>query len=346
MTTSQMPVIYAPADPSFTKVYPELAAAIGLNESITLVQIAFWIKQSKTLIDNEYWTYQSIRDMRDKAFSYWSTATINRNIHSLLRLGLIKEANHNTRKGDTTRWFALVIEKVKTLPGVQLIFETIEPKRTRGGVSKRDEVSQNETVCLKMKQSLELEVSQNETTLPEIFTESTQNKEIASTDAQPQTEKPQKAKAVRQANPHFDAIAKAFGHTEERKPTKTEAGRIAKAAAELKEAGYTPEQIPAIYAYVLKQSTIQKWKGFTALALPAHARNWLNSLPKIASIPPQPVESDWQPDPDAGFAERYFTDDGVYLGSRREGYEKYRAYRQQQEQGRQPAAATLLGSLL
>lgn len=99
-------------------------------------------------------------------------------------------------------------------------------------------------------------------------TESLENTELASGDAKPA--KPPKAKKERPRNPMFDAIALVFGYTDEKKPTPTEGGLIGKVSAELTTAGYTPDQIPAIYAYCVQQG----FKAFTARALAAHAGNW------------------------------------------------------------------------
>lgn len=107
--------------------------------------------------------------------------------------------------------------------------------------------------------------------------------------------------------------------------------------------GITPEEFLTWTRYyqkhqrVVKDGTDVNLK--TAKTLSTYITGW------IAAGKPDPTkptaaqtagayahQSDWTPDPDAGYADRYFTDDGAYLGSKREGYEQYQAYRQQQKQ--------------
>ena len=94
-------------EPSVLRISPTLATEIGLNESIMLLQIEFWISISDNVQEGKRWTYQSVREMKEKAFPFWSLDTINRTVHSLLRKGLLIEGNYNKQKYDKTRWFAL-----------------------------------------------------------------------------------------------------------------------------------------------------------------------------------------------------------------------------------------------
>lgn len=77
-----------------------------------------------------------------------------------------------------------------------------------------------------------------------------------------------KPKKEKERNPYFDVIVKLFGYDE--KGVNSNAGIIRRVAKELKEAGYTPEQIPVIYAYCQSQT---HWTGFTPKALSSHAGN-------------------------------------------------------------------------
>jgi hypothetical protein len=129
---------------------PELAVEIGLNESIMLLQIAFWINQANNLRDGRWWTYQSVRDMQQKAFPYWSIATINRAATALEAAGFIVVGNYNSAKFDRTRWFALNTENIANLTSVRLVFQN----DTR--------ITQDDT-----------RTAQNDTTIPETTTETT-----------------------------------------------------------------------------------------------------------------------------------------------------------------------------
>lgn len=154
-------ILYEPVKSTVTRIMPELAKSIGLNESIVLLQISHWINISDNVEDGRYWTYQSFRDMRRKAFPYWSIFTIRRAILSLQEQSLITVGNFNKRKGDDTQWYSLNIEGCSRLTCVVLL--SADDGRP---VSKSNTLFENET-----------EVFQDHTTLPEITTENTQTKE-------------------------------------------------------------------------------------------------------------------------------------------------------------------------
>lgn len=142
--------------PVQTTINPKLAAEIGLNESLVLLQIAFWINHSNNLRDNEWWTYQSLEDMKEKAFPYWSIATISRVINNLVSSNLLRKSDaYNKRKNDRTQWFSLNLEGLSNLKSIKVILQN---EKT---------ISQNAKSTL-----------QNETTLPEYTPEkNTEQKE-------------------------------------------------------------------------------------------------------------------------------------------------------------------------
>jgi hypothetical protein len=88
----------------------------------------------------------------------------------------------------------------------------------------------------------------------------------------------EKPKRTARPNPHFDAIVAAFKF-DRAHLTKTEAGGIGKVAAELKAAGYTPEDIPQIHAYCVRKG----YEGFTPAALAKHAAAWRATQQKSAA---------------------------------------------------------------
>lgn len=120
-STSEPPTkwqIYTAADPMVERIIPSLAKEIGLNESIVLMQIAFWIKTSNNIADGAYWTYQTMEDMQQKAFPYWSINTIRRIVHNLAKKGYILIGQYNKRKGDNTQWYALEPDKLSSLKSI------------------------------------------------------------------------------------------------------------------------------------------------------------------------------------------------------------------------------------
>ncbi|MBB6218215.1 hypothetical protein HNQ80_004355 [Anaerosolibacter carboniphilus] len=150
-------------EPNAPRLNPALATEIGLNESLTLLQIEFWISISNNFIDGKRWTYQSIRDIQEKAFPFWSISTINRAIKALLDEGYIIEGNHNDAKYDKTRWFTLNFERLAELDSIQIYgVETRSSQNETGSNQNDTRSSQDETRS-----------TQKETTIPETTTEIT-----------------------------------------------------------------------------------------------------------------------------------------------------------------------------
>lgn len=151
--------IFTLNEPNAPRINPALAKEIGLNESLILLQIEFWISISNNERDGKRWTYQSVRDMQEKSFSFWSISTINRAVNKLIDEGYIIEGNFNKKKYDKTRWFALNFETLNEL-------ESISINGDDTGVFHNDTRSiQNDTRSI-----------QNDTTIPEITTEITTEK--------------------------------------------------------------------------------------------------------------------------------------------------------------------------
>ena len=152
--------IFTLNEPNAPRINPALAKEIGLNESLILLQIEFWISISNNERDGKRWTYQSVRDMQEKSFSFWSISTINRAVNKLIDEGYIIEGNFNKMKYDKTRWFALNFETLNEL-------ESISINGDDTGVFHNDTRSnQNDTRS-----------NQNDTTIPEITTEITTEKD-------------------------------------------------------------------------------------------------------------------------------------------------------------------------
>ena len=160
--------IFTLNEPNAPRINPALAKEIGLNESLILLQIEFWISISNNERDGKRWTYQSVRDMQEKSFSFWSISTINRAVNKLIDEGYIIEGNFNKMKYDKTRWFALNFETLNEL-------ESISINGDDTGVFHNDTRSnQNDTRS-----------NQNDTTIPEITTEITTEKDHSTAKAEP-----------------------------------------------------------------------------------------------------------------------------------------------------------------
>lgn len=99
-------------------VMPQLACKIGLNESIVLQQIHYWIeinkKADKNFKDNHYWTFNSYEEWH-KQFPFWSIITIKRIIKNLEKANLLITANYNQMKIDRTKWYRINYEELESL---------------------------------------------------------------------------------------------------------------------------------------------------------------------------------------------------------------------------------------
>lgn len=95
-------------------IAPSLAELVGLNESIILQQLHYWLNKSSKDIDGHTWIYNTYDDWKDQ-FPFWSISTIRRIISTLENSGIILTANYNQRKFDKTKWYSLDYEKLEQL---------------------------------------------------------------------------------------------------------------------------------------------------------------------------------------------------------------------------------------
>ena len=151
--------IYLPnTDRTIMRIFPQLAAEIGLNESLMFLQLEFLISIAKTeKHEDKKWTYQSIRDLQENYFPFWSTATVNRTLKSIEEKKLVHVGNFNKHKYDKTRWFSINWEIASELKSIKII------DSETGGVFQNDTRSNHN----------DTRSTQNDTTIPETTTETT-----------------------------------------------------------------------------------------------------------------------------------------------------------------------------
>lgn len=91
-------------------IIPELAIAIGLNESIVLQQIHYWCninqEAGKNYRDGYYWVYNSYSEWA-KQFPWWCERTIKTIFGSLEKRGLLISGNYNKLRMDRTKWYRI-----------------------------------------------------------------------------------------------------------------------------------------------------------------------------------------------------------------------------------------------
>lgn len=109
------PIIVRPKDRVTLRLWPELAVAIGRNESIVLLQIEYLLRISKNSQDGRRWVYHSARSLKDEYFPFWSESTIYRALTSLVKRDLLIVGDYNRHSYDQTNWYSLNLETLKTL---------------------------------------------------------------------------------------------------------------------------------------------------------------------------------------------------------------------------------------
>lgn len=89
----------------------KLAKNIGLNESIILQHLIFWIEKNKAnkkhYYDNYYWTYSTIKAF-GLIFPFWSERQILYILKNLEEKKIIKTGNYNKSAYDRTKWYAII----------------------------------------------------------------------------------------------------------------------------------------------------------------------------------------------------------------------------------------------
>ena len=95
-----------------------LAISIGLNESIVVQQIDYWIKNNeknkRNFKDGYYWTYNSFEKWHEE-FPFWSVITIKRIFTRLEELGILISANYNKTTFDRTKWYRIDYNVLNTI---------------------------------------------------------------------------------------------------------------------------------------------------------------------------------------------------------------------------------------
>ncbi|SEN02417.1 DnaD and phage-associated domain-containing protein [Mesobacillus persicus] len=97
-------------------VLPKLATRIGLNETIFLQQLFYWLNESKHTHDGHHWVYNTYEGWKVQ-FPFWSISTIRRIISKLEQEKLILSGNFNRLKLDKTKWYRINYEALEAING-------------------------------------------------------------------------------------------------------------------------------------------------------------------------------------------------------------------------------------
>lgn len=95
-------------------VLPSLATHIGLQESIFLQQLHYWLNRSNHEKDGHKWVYNSYKEWQ-KQFPFWSEKTISRIVKKLEDSGLVICDNFNSLVIDKTKWYRICYEKLSEI---------------------------------------------------------------------------------------------------------------------------------------------------------------------------------------------------------------------------------------
>lgn len=131
---------------------PTLATLIGLNESIVLQQVHYWLKIKEKAgqdhIDGHYWVYNTYRQWQEQ-FPFWHLNTIQRAFSSLEKKGLLISGNYNNAGFDKTKWYTInyqALEKVASYQnGVSVIPNLCDRTHQNGTTNIRDYITENTT---------------------------------------------------------------------------------------------------------------------------------------------------------------------------------------------------------
>lgn len=145
-------------DAAARRLDAELAAEIGLAESIVLLQLEFLIANSydSMEINGNTWYPSSLDDFRIYHFKFWSTATINRILTKLKEANYILIENFNTDGRDRTYSYALNWDGVETIRSIRAFIYTppeLEEEQTEGDSISQNEKGKNRTVSRTISQS-------------------------------------------------------------------------------------------------------------------------------------------------------------------------------------------------
>ena len=95
-------------------IIPELAKELGLEETIVVQQLHYWLQRCGKLVDNAIWIYNSFDEWSNQ-FSYWSVSKIKRIFYSLERQKIIFSKKINKSNSDHTKWYTIDYNKLSSL---------------------------------------------------------------------------------------------------------------------------------------------------------------------------------------------------------------------------------------
>ncbi|WP_246517190.1 DnaD domain-containing protein [Clostridium aciditolerans] len=99
-------------DESIMIFNPKLAELLGLNESIILNHIHYWLERSNNIVEEKRWVYNSYEQWHEQ-IGFLSTSTIKKAIKKLEAMGIVLSGNFNKCKMDKTKWYTIAYDKLE-----------------------------------------------------------------------------------------------------------------------------------------------------------------------------------------------------------------------------------------
>lgn len=92
-------------------INPDLAYSIGLNETIALQQVNYWLKETTSGLERDgvRWIYNTNEQWLEQ-FPFWSESTLKRTFTRLKQLGVLKVEQLNKSQRDMTNYYTINYE--------------------------------------------------------------------------------------------------------------------------------------------------------------------------------------------------------------------------------------------
>src|SRR6185503_20068363 len=124
MSKTKQAGVFIRNNPAAPQLCPELAKEIGLNESILLLQLEYWLTRQGEVRDDGYlWVRKPVRQIQE-TFSFWSIGTINTIIDALVRKEYVVTAGLDQSRGRSGRWLRLNLDKLSSLKSIRVCSES------------------------------------------------------------------------------------------------------------------------------------------------------------------------------------------------------------------------------
>ncbi len=96
------------------QILPSLAVLVGLNESIVLQQLHYWLVRSSNVQDGRKWVYNSYEQWQAQ-FPFWHINTIQRTFGSLERYGVVLSRRLEASDWNQRKWYTIDYEALGKL---------------------------------------------------------------------------------------------------------------------------------------------------------------------------------------------------------------------------------------